>query len=908
MTVFKATNADMTCNMGKGIFQYELGVTATAEASKCGETGLHACEYVLDCFRYYGLGTNHRFFIAKAEGDIVEDGQNTRISCTRLTLTQELANIDIAREAMRFMIRHPKREGWECDENFCIVAKDRAEIDKQDGIAIARGECPTVKGCAGAHVGLIVESGGEIRCAKLFEVREEGPIYPNTEYTMDSAVAAVMIWREVKSMKRKEILKVDTIMPKKFKGEKEKQQPKTITAQVWSNYLILDIFSGDGQWKKRHAMHVETGEYETFEVDEITWKREKLSVSEMGISWMWNYPKIKDYVIDKESQKLITAVVGTGENSWNYLESGCLRGILEKEDEYSEMKAEKAQQSKRNRLQNLMNSVPQLTTEMEKWIENSVAGDLHFAFFHKNRGVYHCTACNQDFHPEKVKITHKSKIKCPICGREVVADKRKEMSSMKSYITVIQNVDEKRGVQRHFKVEVEWRDKRDIYLDETIRLFMIRKDKRRTMKIYYSDCWGGWSEGNRCNRRWYSGLLYPDQDMIQDGLRETVYENWMDVMPQLAKAGLRLNYNRLIVEIDKKFIGTTEYLLKGRFWKLLREVSENITYWYGWQGSIIDMRADSIEEVFHLENKQLINRLRDADGGFNMLSWMQWSNDLDKRISDLALTFYEAAGINANDYTRAQASRYLSPEKLMNYLIRQKKESYPNYKYSTILNQYEDYLSMAKDLGKRINDEMVYKPRELKRRHDEASEECRIRQEEIKAQKDKEEAKRQAQKMREKYPGYEELLAEIKQKYEYSDGVYRIIVPENFAQITAEGMALHHCVGNTERYFERIVSRETYICFLRTVADPDKPYYTIEVEPGGTIRQHRGMLDEEPEIETIKPFLRKWQKEIRKRMNAKDHEYAKTSEILRKKNIEELTAQNNTRVLNGLMEDLMEVI
>lgn len=43
-------------------------------------------------------------------------------------------------------------------------------------------------------------------------------------------------------------------------------------------------------------------------------------------------------------------------------------------------------------------------------------------------------------------------------------------------------------------------------------------------------------------------------------------------------------------------------------------------------------------------------------------------------------------------------------------------------------------------------------------------------------------------------------------------------------------------------------------------------------------------------------------------MSQKDHEYAKTSAVLRKKNIEELKAKNNTRVLDGLMEDLMEVI
>ena len=66
--------------------------------------------------------------------------------------------------------------------------------------------------------------------------------------------------------------------------------------------------------------------------------------------------------------------------------------------------------------------------------------------------------------------------------------------------------------------------------------------------------------------------------------------------------------------------------------------------------------------------------------------------------------------------------------------------------------------------------------------------------------------------------------------------------------------------------------------------------------------------DEEPEIETVKPFLREWQKEIRKRMSREDHERAAASKVKRQENIEELREKNNTRVLNGLMEDLMEAM
>lgn len=243
----------------------------------------------------------------------------------------------------------------------------------------------------------------------------------------------------------------------------------------------------------------------------------------------------------------------------------------------------------------------------------------------------------------------------------------------------------------------------------------------------------------------------------------------------------------------------------------------------------------------------------------------------------------------------------------MNYLNRQKKESYPEKTISAVWDQYEDYMSMSKLLGKHMDDALAYRPRDLKRRHNEVNAEAELHKKEIQRKQNEEQAKRQAEEMRKKYPGYEDILSEIREKFEYGNSTYCIVVPKNFMEITAEGMALHHCVGNTERYFDRIVSRETYICFLRQQSSPEEPFYTIEVEPGGTIRQHRGEYDEEPGIEEVKPFLREWQKVIRKRMSKKDHEYAAQSEILRQKNIEELKAKNNTVVLKGLAEDLMEV-
>ena len=248
----------------------------------------------------------------------------------------------------------------------------------------------------------------------------------------------------------------------------------------------------------------------------------------------------------------------------------------------------------------------------------------------------------------------------------------------------------------------------------------------------------------------------------------------------------------------------------------------------------------------------------------------------------------------------------MSIAKIVNYVRRQQAESYKGRTATAVIQQWQDYLDMCRKEKKNLDDDMVFRPRELKRRHDEIVAEIQKRQKIEEMKRSKERAEKEAARLREKFPGAEEILQEMKPRLEYQSGDYMIIVPERLVDITTEGAALHHCVGTSDRYFERIRNHETYICFLRKASEPDVPYYTIEVEPGGTVRQHRGYLDEEPEIELVKPFIREWQAVLKKRLTAEDRKRARKSKALRQMNIEELKAKNNLRVLAGLMEDLME--
>jgi hypothetical protein len=346
---------------------------------------------------------------------------------------------------------------------------------------------------------------------------------------------------------------------------------------------------------------------------------------------------------------------------------------------------------------------------------------------------------------------------------------------------------------------------------------------------------------------------------------------------------------------DRRLPDVVELLFKGRFVRLLKETSQAVNLWDMSYGGPLNLSGSSIEEVFGISDRQKINRIREKDGGEKMLAWMRWSDRNSQKIPDRVLQWLTANRLEPEDMAW-MACRF-SVEQAMNYIERQKRESYGGKGTYTVIRQYEDYMAMCERLHKDTSDEMVYRPRELKRRHDEAVAEIK-----------RLDAQLRADEYSKKFREAEDVLQEIRGKFEYAGDGYFIRVPERIVDIVTEGNYLHHCAGATDRYFDRIKQHETYICFLRRTEEPDTPFYTIEVEPGGTIRQHRGMYDEEPELDKVKPFLREWQAEIRRRMSEQDHERAAASKVKREENLAELRAKNNMRVLKGLEEDFMEAI
>ena len=70
------------------------------------------------------------------------------------------------------------------------------------------------------------------------------------------------------------------------------------------------------------------------------------------------------------------------------------------------------------------------------------------------------------------------------------------------------------------------------------------------------------------------------------------------------------------------------------------------------------------------------------------------------------------------------------------------------------------------------------------------------------------------------------LYDQRKEKFEYADDNFSIVVPKEMNKITKEGVYLHHCVGG---YISRVAEGRTNILFLRKNENIDIPFFTIEV-------------------------------------------------------------------------------
>ena len=710
-------------------------------------------------------------------------------------------------------------------------------------------------------------------------------------------------------MKWKSLEAVEIISPKKKKGLIAK-------AHKYKNYLVIDVYRNGGHYG-RYAMDLDTGEYE-FRKGNITHKWKMATVIE-GKSDYWQYkPNVSNQLSWDTEKDRITATKSLGGGDFGYK-------ICRKEEDWLRNKRERSLELKYNRIRDLMDRMPPEPEHLHEWILEHFA-DVYF-FLDETKKNSKCPACEKEFpRKELVKVSgegmakNNDLVECPHCSIRGVLKVRRTHIEQNGQVLVFQKLDKKQNVARRFAWTAYNRyGHRSCCLGETIRVMMyIRHTLGQTggYKIYYNqdgeytNWYTGllepeWNERNPRNKRALECCLYPEG--ITEALWGTDYASLSRAFETMARENIVADYNAaMAVGGKRRQLGTTlEYLVKGRFWNLARETAGRCAAWNGAYYGELDLDGRTIEKTFGIQDRQKINRIRQANGGEKMLLWMRYSEKNNEKISQETLQWLVDCGIKPESVEKdlKQVAGKMSIERIRNYLERQSQHYTGDAKDT--LEHWADYLNMMAATNKKLDDELFYKPKNLKTAHDALIENRQKMEVVRRIGADPETREEEAQEMRDKFPEAETILQDVREKYSYQGKEYIMRIPKDLVEIVEEGFALHHCGGSSDRYFNRICNRETYIGFCRKVGEENIPFYTIEFEPDGTIRQNRSYYDEEPDIDTIRGFLKEWQREIKKRLNRKDLEYAKKSAVLREQNIQELKERNNNFVLQKLAEDFM---
>lgn len=610
-----------------------------------------------------------------------------------------------------------------------------------------------------------------------------------------------------------------------------------------------------------------------------------------------HYTPSKSFYSSRESNKVIRNKLNTQQNGYY--------GIEEWQDSVRKEQNTARHKKITDPWDEVMSKVPDKPNGFNKWAEKYIRLEEYIFYDYKRNGATsgYCSWCEKEV---PIKNPKHGKIgKCPCCGRQIVFKAKGKFNLIKTEDRIcylLQKYSDTQVIIRKFwGYKIYFKDKSS----NDIKSEFIISEYRRSFYDSVKNTGDSYYYGDYCHRefRWiFDGKFQP--------IHRAHYWNahYGNVYPKNTKQLLSIIPKTGLIEFIKSKTPINPELYLERYMAcpwieqlskagLCRFVSELIALNIEINGKPFEMsKQKSLSKSLNIDNFRL-KRLKTNNGGWRFLEWLVKEKRENLNIPDNVISWMCENSVKPHDldfiYDR------MSEVQIKNYLERQQKSI--GLPIKEIIGIWEDYLKMAIRLKIDTNKEIVFRVNKLKQRHDEL----------IKLCGDKEMALR-AGEVIQNYPDIENVLADVKARYEHENKDFAIIVPERIEDILNESTALSLCIGKSDdRYFERIAIRESYLVFLRRKSEIDKPWYLIEVEPGGQLRQKRTCFDkQEKDLNEAKGFLSSWQLHIQKQLTREDVERAKESERLRLQEYDELR-RNNAKIWHGelagqLLADVLE--
>lgn len=539
--------------------------------------------------------------------------------------------------------------------------------------------------------------------------------------------------------------------------------------------------------------------------------------------------------------------------------------------------------------------VPKLPKTFEEWMRKQAVEDVFIIYEYDKREQTqgYCSRCKKIVpisHPR-----HNTMTTCPHCKAEAQfksSGKVKTLATGRYYAEIIQKI--KGGVViRTFRQSQSYgnRSYKDpwVYTHEFMRTLVFDDGSVRKYDYdKYKNKYQRWIRDDQYREERGFGTYYWS-------IRIKMYKrNWSSIRQTRIMKESAINlWSALPMQVSaylayEKGNPAVEKLARIGMFRLAKDMIKK-----QYDSKLLDEKQTELAKLLRIDGSRL-KRLKDLDANYYMLKWMQYEKLANTVWPDAMIKDLGNANIGIEGFNFLLKPKIV---KAYNYLKKQSTIMYASLEQTRIT--WRDYINMADQMKMNTGIDQIRRPKDLKLAHDELIR--MVQQEDI---------EKEAKKIAKKWPKVNKTLPQIA-KFEYTEGEYTIVAPKTVQDIVLEGRILRHCVHTCDYYFDRIGKHESYLFFLRHTKDPKMPWYTLEVEPSGNIRQKRTTGDNQnPDFEKAVPFLKHWQKYFQKQLTEQEKQFGDAANRARIEEYKNLR-KNQNRIWHGklagkLLADVLE--
>lgn len=604
-----------------------------------------------------------------------------------------------------------------------------------------------------------------------------------------------------------------------------------LRAEVEDGTLKLEIYPGKDIRKCNEEpvcrIYLSAGEdrYITYLQRKGEWSQAKMR-NLPGAEWDWDNIYKNRYWIAGPEEEVVRKYLGVQDRGRS------IQDIIE------EWQTNAMHRKEIKEIDRVMGQITETPADFGLWVRREAFWGQQYLFYDARKRTAYCTACKQTMRAD-LRSTHNQHVTCPSCGRRVMA---KSWSRQESLVdtqkaALIQRIPEgiivrKFHCRKKLALERDWQEEVNI-AEESRRLYSRALVPVRNYGYTFFKQYGPlrWCKSPYIDISG-SAVVYPGNlAELRKGM--DLSDIPLEIMLEREK-GERITIDR-ILHPDR----LTGYLIHAGLTRLAIEHMERVL-------RDVDKKAGTAREALGIDGNR-IHRLKELNGGRIALAWLQYEQETGKKIPQETLERLEERRLTKGDLEEILACG-ITPQRAMNYLDKQKGGQ------EEVLTEWRDYLGMARREGMDTDDDIVRFPKDLRRRHNELVE------------------RRNERENRKKIKRYKKIDAQIRThiheaaRYYWEDEDYMIVPAARCEELMREGQILHHCVGASTTYMDKMAAGRTWILFLRHKKDVDDPWYTIEIDmETDEIRQWYSAYDRQPEYQKVRKILNKFLRSVKKK-------------------------------------------